>query len=537
MLPRLRLIKPPNPLGFALTVSVVYAAVSLAWILLSDDFIAAVARDPQQLTLLSKIKGVLFVLAMTIGLGVLVYRLACRRAQLANALLAVREDGVTGLPNRRVLEEALADRCTQTHGSADEFGLILLDVANLTRVNTGLGRSAGDRFLRAVGERLHGLVEATELVARLEGDIFAVLLRQAPTEGRVRGLADAVAAALATPVEIDGVALGVDAHIGLARAPADGNTPAQLLDAAMHGLQAGKRTGRRNTVTTVSAYGGNAREPLEREGALRKAVRQGALEAWLQPVVSLASGQVTGAEALVRWPRTDGGITPPGEFIPLAEATGLIGDITAFMLERVTDWGARWHRRRHAPITLGVNLSGLDLQGDGVVPLVRRLLAEHRLPGQFLMLEITESRFMQDPHGARDMLEELRALGVRIAIDDFGTGYSSLSYLHRLPLDCLKIDRSFVHQASRVSGRRTLFGAIASLGRGLGLTTVAEGVENLADARLARDLGCDALQGYLVSPPLPAATFAERYLGDTPVAVPAITALGHTPARVAGRHR
>lgn len=535
MVSPLRLIKPRRPAAVAITVGLAYAAVSLAWILLSDDFIAALARDPRELVWLSKVKGVGFVLLMALLLGVLVYSMAERRAALANALVAIRQDPVTGLPNRRVLEETLQERCRSCRGIGTGFGVILLDLVNLSRVNTALGRSAGDRFLRAVGERLCAVAGTQDLIARLEGDVFAIVLRTAPAAGMTRGLAGAVMSALREPVEIDGVALTIDAHLGLARAPEDGATPAQLMDAAMQALQGAKRRGHRNRLTRVDAEAADGRGPLEQEGALREALRQGQLEAYLQPVINLASGRVIGAEALARWPQPDGSVIPPGEFIPVAEAAGLVGDITELMLDRVIGQGARWRDAGLAPITLGVNLSGLDLQSEQLLPTVRRLLAEHRLPGRALMLEITESRFMRDPQGARGVLAALRELGVTIAIDDFGTGYSSLSYLHRLPLDCLKIDRSFVRGADQATDRRTLLGAIGSLGRALGLHTVAEGVETRAEAALVRELGCDALQGYLVAPPMPAADFAARYLDRKAAVIPEIARLGIRDRHAAGR--
>jgi len=531
----LRLIKPPRPVAVALTVAVAYAGVSLAWILLSDEFIATLASDRRELVLLSKIKGVVFVLLMTLLIGILVYYMAERRAALANALLSIRRDAVTGLPNRRVLEETLQERCRNSRDAGTGFGIILLDVVDVSRVNTALGRSAGDRFLRAVAERLLALAGSGDLVTRLEGDVFAIVIREAPAAGMVRGLAGAVMSVLEEPVVIDGVSLTVDAHLGLARTPEDGVTPAQLLDAAMQALHAAKRRGHRNRLTLVDAAAGDGRGPLEHEGALREALRCGAIEAYLQPVVSLTSGQVIGAEALARWPRPDGSIIPPGEFIPVAEAAGLIGDITEQMLDRVIQQGARWRHAGLAPLSLAVNLSGLDLQSEQLLPTVRRLLAEHRMPGRALMLEITESRFMRDPQGARGLLEALRALGIAIAIDDFGTGYSSLSYLHRLPLDCLKIDRSFVRGADRDPDRRTLLDAIGSLGRALRLTTVAEGVETRAEAALAHELGCDALQGYLVAPPMPPGEFADRYLERTATIVPEIAGLAD-PGRHAAGH-
>ncbi len=379
--------------------------------------------------------------------------------------------------------------------------MLLLDLDRFKEINDTLGHDSGDLVLQEVGRRLQATLPADAPVARLGGDEFAFALPGAGAEAALRAAAE-VRAALAAPYTLRGLPLQVDGSIGIAVAPGDGQDPEVLLQRADVAMYAAKRA---RTGAEVYAADRDQYSPgrLALVAELREAIATGALILHYQPKAALADGRVVGVEALVRWYHPMRGPIPPDEFVPVAEHTGLMRPLTLHVLETAIRQGAAWHA---AGLDLGVavNLSARGLADPALVDDVVRLLGAHGLPPASLTLEITESDILDEPERAIAVLDQLARLGIHRSVDDFGTGYSSLSYLNRLPVDEIKIDKSFVQamRSSRSGG--AIVTTVADLGRRLGKRVVAEGVEDAETWDALRDLGCDIAQGYFLSPPLPA---------------------------------
>ena len=357
------------------------------------------------------------------------------------------EDGLTGLANR----EAFLERAGAVLDERPPLAaVVLLDLDRFKDINDSLGHHAGDLLLQAVGPRLRGAVPASSVIARLGGDEFAVLLSPLAVAADAELIAQAVRSALAEPIEIEGIAVSAEASVGIATYPADGEDVADLLqhaDIAMYAAKAG-RTG----VTSYHAETDrSSHERLLVLAELREAIARDELVLHYQPKVSLADGRTVGVEALVRWNHPRRGLVGPDQFVGLAEHTGLIGPLTGWVLGRALRDARHWWDAG-AEIGVAVNLSVANLVDPELPAMVAALLAETRLPPRALELEITESVLMTEPGRALETLSLLRSMGVRIAVDDYGTGHSSLAYLHRLPLDTLKIDRSFVAAMGREGG-------------------------------------------------------------------------------------
>jgi predicted signal transduction protein with EAL and GGDEF domain len=359
-------------------------------------------------------------------------------------------------------------------------------------------------------------------VARLGGDEFAVLLREVGGAGDAVVVAERVARALAAPFGVHGVELRVGASVGIALGAdaavadrdGDGEDLLRFADVAMYAAKHGGK-GRHAVFEPAMHLRAQERRALEHD--LREAVARGELVLHYQPIVRLDTGRVTGAEALVRWQHPGRGLVPPGEFIPLAESTGMIVEIGRWVLEEACREAARWRAAAGdgAP-TVAVNVSAAQIQHPGLLDEVRGALGAAGLPARALTVEITETAMLADTEAAVARLHELKAVGVMLAVDDFGTGYSSLSYLQRFPVDVLKIDKSFVDRVAADGRDPVLTRAIAALGGALGLRVVAEGVERAAQPGALRALGCGYGQGYHYARPLPAAEFAALLAGRAP---------------------
>ena len=411
-------------------------------------------------------------------------------------------DALTELPNRTLLQERLADALRASARDDAPLALLLLDLDHFKEVNDALGHHAGDGLLRQVGPRLHSALCASDTVARLGGDEFAVLLpgADAAAAGAVGG---AILAALEPPFEVAGRVVEVRASVGAALAPAHGTAAEDLLRRADVAMYMAKR-GQRGYALYDPAQDTHTPERFTLIQELRQAIGDGGLILHFQPQVLLGSGRGCGMEALVRWPHPTRGLIPPDEFVPLAEQTGLIVPLTRWVLETALHRCAAWQRAGHQ-FGVAVNLAMSSLH-DAQLPNTVAALVERAgiAPGN-LTLEITEGGLMADPARAMAVLTRLDSLGVQIAIDDFGTGYSSLSYLKRMPVDELKIDRSFVlgMGAGQVDKDLAIVRSVIALGRALELRVVAEGVETAEALELVRDAGCDVVQGYHLSRPLP----------------------------------
>ena len=410
-----------------------------------------------------------------------------------------RHDALTGLPNRITLHRELERLCAEL-GGGGRLAVISLDLDRFRSVNDTLGHAAGDLVLKAVGERLAGVVRGADMVARSGGDEFAVLQRDPASRGETAALARRIIAAVQEPLWIDGRAVNVGVSAGIAVAPGDAVDFDRLLKMADIALRRAK-----------SAPGGDhrffdpemdAREDARRalEFDLRQALGKGELFLVYQPIVGAQTGEPVGFEALLRWRHPERGVVPPAEFIPLAESLGLIVPIGAWVVKAACAEAVNWP----APVSVAVNISPLQISAGGLGLSVLAALAASGLSPRRLGLEITETTLLDKSPATLATLHELRGLGISISMDDYGTGYSSLSSLRSFPFDRIKIDQSFVRELTGTDQNSLIVQSICSLAAGLGMTTVAEGVETEQQMLLLRAAGCTLMQGYLFGRPMAA---------------------------------
>jgi diguanylate cyclase (GGDEF)-like protein/PAS domain S-box-containing protein len=424
-------------------------------------------------------------------------------------------DPLTGLANRLLLaaqlEHAL-DRASRHH---EQLAVMELDLDGFKNVNDTLGHPAGDKLLQVIADRIKETLRGEDIVARLGGDEFAVVLESLDDVGDVELVAQKVIDAIAPPIDLDGQLARVTCSIGIAMFPGDGSDATTLMKAADTALYVSKREGRNTYRYYSSAMAESVRRRHEVEQGLRRAIECDELELWYQPQVNIGSGRIVGAEALVRWRHPEKGIVPPGEFLPVAADTGLILPLGEWVLRNACRQAKAWKDAGLGIDHVSVNVDGQQIVRSDFVAIVERLLEETGLPPTMLELEITESFLLENAENGMGTVMRFAEMGVDIAIDDFGTGYSSLSYLKYLRADCLKIDKSFVDDLPADAISAAIIRAIISLGRGLGFTLVAEGVETAAQLAYLRSVGCDLVQGYLLSRPVPADEFEQWVKGNS----------------------
>ncbi len=411
-------------------------------------------------------------------------------------------DPVTALPNRALFIDRLDRALEEERRSGAAVGVLFLDLDRFKVINDSLGHDAGDQALRIMGERLGTCSRPGDTVARFGGDEFTVLLEGCDPEEATR-IADRVLASLRSPVELKGheVLLGASVGIAVSRPGLDG--PGDLLRAADTALYQAKAAGRATWVAFEPSMHEEAVARLELEAALQLAIERSELRLVYQPEVDLATGRVLAVEALVRWHRRGQRPLLPEAFVPLAEETGLIVPIGQWALAEACRQAQTWSARGMTPTPVSVNLSAQECRQGGLVAYIARVLRETALPPQLLRLEITERALIEDYEATEGTLRDLQRLGVRLAIDDFGTGYSSLSSLRRLPVDTLKINRSFVAGLGDEAADRAIVEAITSLAHALGMDVAAEGIETPEQVAHARAAGCDCGQGYYFAEPRP----------------------------------
>ncbi len=420
-------------------------------------------------------------------------RVASREQQI---LKLAYEDGLTGLPNRIRFVAAFNQ---QADGSSGTVAVLNLD--RFASINNALGHPVGDRLLREVGARLGQLLSGQGLAARLWGDEFAFLLPGLDQPAAI-AFAQAVLAKLRDTITLDGQRLDVGGCLGIALYPSDGQDAATLLRRAEVAIAEAKRS-HKNFVFAGEIGNQPRHEELSLIGEMREALGRDEFQVYYQPKLNLASGKIDAAEALIRWLHPERGLVPPIRFIPFAEQTGFIREITPWLLENVAAQTAQW-RQQGIFLKPSVNLSALDLLTPELVGHVRQLLGLHQIPPETFCLEITESALMEDPALALRHLEELASLGVRLSIDDYGVGQASLAYLKTLPVHELKIDQAFITAVAGSPRNAAIARSTIVLCHALGLSVVAEGVESASDIDWLKENGCDTAQGYYLSRPMPA---------------------------------
>ncbi|AGI22364.1 hypothetical protein H681_02410 [Pseudomonas sp. ATCC 13867] len=421
-------------------------------------------------------------------------------------------DPLTGLPNRLLFENRLTTALKEAQEDHHQGAVLFLDLDRFKHINDSLGHPVGDLLLQSIAQRLRDQLRDIDTVARQGGDEFIILL-----PGLHRAVdAEHVAKKLLHCFETAFIAgeqeFFVSASIGICLYPVDGNDVATLVKNADAAMYRAKAQGRNRVEFYTRELTFQATERMALEHELRRALESDQLQLYYQPKLALGSGQLVGAEALIRWKHPQFGAISPDRFIPLAEENGLILPLGDWVLREACRQMSRWQDSHAAFGPLSVNLAGAQLRQPHLVERIRDLLARYHLQASRLQLEITESFLMHQTEEALSILHSLKNLGVQLAIDDFGTGYSSLSYLKQLPLDTLKIDQSFVHGLPDDPHDAAIARAIIALGRSMNLTVIAEGVEHQAQEHFLEAEGCDQIQGYALSPPLPADAFANRFL-------------------------
>jgi diguanylate cyclase (GGDEF)-like protein len=427
-------------------------------------------------------------------------------------------DALTGLANRRLFLERVTQHMLSAVDDGHKMAVFLIDLERFKKLNDSLGRSAGDALLKQVAEWLAQNAENANLVARLDADHFAVALPKVVYEANVaRVLERTIAAFMKHEFSLNDAVYRMAAKIGVAVFPDDGTEADALLNNAEAALKKAKAS-RDRYLFFAQKMTETVAMSLGIENRLRRALEREEFVLHYQPKVNIASGKLTGAEALIRWNDPVSGLTLPGRFIPILEETGLIHDVGRWALRKAIEDHRRWRNDGLPAVRIAVNVSALQLRNQNFVAEVEQAVSVAADAAAGLQLEITESVIMQDVNRSIDSLLAIRALGVTIAIDDFGTGFSSLNYLAKIPVDTLKIDRSFVVEMVSATGGLTLVSVIINLARALQLNTVAEGVETEEQLRQLRLLGCDEMQGYLFGKPVPVESFEQRFMSSSPSA-------------------
>jgi len=412
-------------------------------------------------------------------------------------------DSLTLLPNRHLLRQRLEQALVAAKRRERGLAVVFIDLDGFKNVNDSLGHSIGDELLYVLADRLARCARPGDTVARHGGDEFVILITDAVGEDALVAWMERARSAISEPVVIDRTELYVGCSMGASVYPQDGDDAETLLKKADIAMYRAKDMGRNTYQFFLPGMNANANARMDVERRLRRALRDGELLLHYQPLVSLRDGRIVGMEALVRWRDPDAGLVPPADFIPVAEECGLIGPLSEWVLREACRQNKAWQDGGLPATRVSVNLSANVFHQRDIAKLVTGVLAETGLGAHWLELELTESALMRNAEEAVSMLNELHALGIGLAVDDFGTGYSSLSYLKRLPVDRLKIDRSFVSDIGRSGDNETITSAVIALAHSLNLQVTAEGVETSAQLAFLRERACDEMQGYFFAAPLP----------------------------------
>ena len=430
-------------------------------------------------------------------------------------------DPLTGLPNRRLITERLEEAIGTTASSESALAVVLLDLDNFKSLNLSLGHRGGDLVLREVAARLNKSIRLSDMLTRqsrdvgmelgrLGGDEFTVLLPGERDAETVTGIIKRFQASLTRPVTIEGQEVALTVSVGATFYPGDGDTAEGLLSNAESAMQLARERRRGSLRFYLESMHSKVSTRLSLETEFRQAIQLGEFALYYQPKVLCETGQLSGADALLRWEHPSRGLVPPDAFISIAEETGLIESLGEWVLREACTQVTAWQEAGLRALPIAVNLSRSQFGGDdGLLMRLASLLNDTGMDTDLLVIELTESAIMQNPADALAMLSRLRELGIKVAIDDFGTGYSSLSSLKELRCDSLKIDERFVRDLTKDASDFAIARAIITMAHGLGLTVVAEGVESREQLDLLREEGCEEIQGFLISPAVPAPQFAE----------------------------
>jgi diguanylate cyclase (GGDEF)-like protein len=436
-----------------------------------------------------------------------------RDKSLANANLELKHqashDALTGIANRVLFVE----RLNQAVHERQPFAVCVFDLDRFKLINDSLGHGAGDALLKHVAQRLLSVARSGDTVARAGGDEFLLLLRHSGSVREIEGLIARWMSALSQPYQVTGLELHISPSIGIARYPMDATAAEELLARADEAMYFAKRSGRKTFRFFDASVMGLSRERLEIEAELRGALAQRQLALHYQPKMDIATGEMRSVEALIRWHHPSRGPVLPGEFIPIAEESGLIVEIGDWVIREACRQARVWQQRGLPFLRVAVNVSPLQFRQANFVKKVHTALQEHSLDATYLEIELTEATLMSNAETSVALLEQLSELGVVVAIDDFGTGYSSMSYLKRFPIDKLKIDRSFINDVAANADDAAIVRAIISLAHGLRLKVIAEGVESEEQLAILRRMGCDQYQGFFRSAAVPAADI-EKFVRE-----------------------
>ena len=438
-----------------------------------------------------------------------------RRAYETRLAEVASHDNLTGLPNRNLLNDRLGQALAHAHRNQGLVAVGFVDLDRFKVINDTLGHDAGDELLKEIARRLSGCLRGCDTVARQGGDEFVVVLTDLARAEDASIVAQKLLDALSPPMTLNGREIVPGASLGFAIFPQDGDTLQALLMAADKAMYSAKHAGRGQYRFFDPEMNRAAADWLEVGAELHHALERDEFELHYQPKVNLRTGAITGVEALIRWRSPDLGLVPPNKFIPILEETGLILEVGEWVIARACRQARLWQEQGLPPLRIAVNLSPRQFQQRDLAERIRTLIDQPDFKPEYLELEITESMVMQNVERAIATLEELRGTGVHIAIDDFGTGYSSLAVLKRFPVDCLKVDRSFVRDIPDDADDMAITRSVILLAHSMGRSVVAEGVETEAQRSFLVECGCDEMQGFLFSKPLPAAELAERVLGHT----------------------
>ena len=456
----------------------------------------------------------LLVCLCAFGLTFLMVRRTRTAAQQAERHLhyLAHVDPVTQLPNRHEFNDALAYALARADRQDSSVGLLLLDLDNFKVVNDTLGHHCGDQLLKLVSERLVAILRGTDIICRIGGDEFVVIVEPADDASEMASVARKILAVLATPFDLEGHQLYVSASIGVSLYPFDAQDVATLTRNADTAMYHAKHQGKNRYAVFQAEMELRAQRRLRMEANLRRALQNEELYLHYQPQIDLRSGRIVGVEALIRWNCREMGQLSPSEFIPVAEESGIIVDLGRWVLQSACRQAALWCKAGLLDSLehVAVNLSACQARDPGLMDDIRAILHETQLPHGLLELEITEGVLMDNVHANVELMRRLQETGIHLSIDDFGTGYSSMSYLQRLPIDQLKIDRSFVHDLPGEG--EAIVTAIIAMAHSLHLKVVAEGVETLQQVEFLRTAGCDNVQGYFFARPMTAAQLTALLL-------------------------